>query len=84
MGHEALRALRRGRLLFPDDHRGGDGKFDVGHLDKELKAEGFEVSPGYGKLKDTTFRIGHMGDLTTSDIKDLLSDVMDEVLEDMK
>ena len=41
------------------------------------------MSPGYGKLKDTTFRIGHMGDLTVKDVKDLLN-VMDEVLEVMK
>jgi len=59
------------------------GKLDVGRLDKDLKARGFEVSPGYGKLKDNTFRIGHMGDLTVKDVKDLLK-ALDEVLEAMK
>jgi aspartate aminotransferase-like enzyme len=59
------------------------GKLDVARLDKELKARGFEVSPGYGKLKDNTFRIGHMGDLTVKDVKDLLK-TLDVVLEVMK
>jgi aspartate aminotransferase-like enzyme len=59
------------------------GKLDVERLDKELKARGFEVSPGYGKLKDSTFRIGHMGDLTVKDVRDLLK-VLDEILEVMK
>jgi aspartate aminotransferase-like enzyme len=59
------------------------GKLDVVRLDKELKARGFEVSPGYGKLKESTFRIGHMGDLTVKDVKDLLK-VLDDVLEVMK
>jgi len=59
------------------------GKLDFGKLDKALKARGFEVSPGYGKLKDSTFRIGHMGDLTMKDIHDLLK-TLDEVLEEIK
>jgi len=59
------------------------GTLDTTRLDKELKARGFEVSPGYGKLKDNTFRIGHMGDLTVKDVKDLLK-TLDEVVEAMK
>jgi len=59
------------------------GKFDFAAFDKKLREKGFEISPGYGKVKETTFRIGHMGDLKTSDIKDLLN-VMDAVLEEMK
>ena len=58
-------------------------KLDMGRLDKDLKARGFEVSPGYGKLKDTTFRIGHMGDLTVKDVQDLLKTI-DGVVEAMK
>jgi aspartate aminotransferase-like enzyme len=82
-------AKRRFKLYAEEGYRSETitvvetGKLDVGRLDKELKKKGFEVSPGYGKLKDTTFRIGHMGDLTVRDIKDLLS-TLDEVLEVMK
>ncbi len=56
---------------------------DFKEFDKRLRQKGFEVSPGYGSVKDETFRIGHMGDLTEKDIQDLL-DVMDETLEEMK
>jgi aspartate aminotransferase-like enzyme len=37
------------------------------------------VGGGYGKIKDTTFRIGHMGDHTLDELDKLLeviSDVM--------
>lgn len=56
------------------------GKLEFARLDKELKARGFEVSPGYGKIKDSTFRIGHMGDLQVKDVEDLLK-AMDGALE---
>ena len=58
------------------------GKLDFGKLDKGLKAKGFEISPGYGKIKESTFRIGHMGDLAVRDVRALLV-AMDEVLEGM-
>lgn len=59
------------------------GAFDFATFDKKLREKGYEISPGYGKVKDSTFRIGHMGDLTTSHIKELIH-VMDDVLEEMK
>jgi aspartate aminotransferase-like enzyme len=37
------------------------------------KAAGFTMSNGYGKLKDETFRIGHMGDHTPEVLKELLA-----------
>lgn len=37
-----------------------------------LKAQGILVSNGYGDLKGKTFRIGHMGEHTMSDLQDLL------------
>jgi predicted phosphoserine aminotransferase len=46
---------------------------------KELKQRGMEISNGYGKLKDKTFRIAHMGDITPAEIKELL-DNMDDIL----
>ena len=34
-----------------------------------VKSHGIQVATGYGKLADTTFRIGHMGDHTTSTLE---------------
>lgn len=47
-----------------------------------LAARGFGISNGYGRLKEHTFRIGHMGDHTVEGIVRLL-DAMDEVLKEM-
>jgi aspartate aminotransferase-like enzyme len=58
-------------------------QFDFARFNKGLKARGYEISSGYGKCKEITFRIGTMGDLTVPDIKGLLN-VMDEVLEEMQ
>lgn len=44
-----------------------------------MKERGFTVSAGYGKLKDGTIRIGHMGDHTVQEL-DLLLDALGEVL----
>jgi aspartate aminotransferase-like enzyme len=55
--------------------------FDKFHA--SLKAKGYEISNGYGDVKQTTFRIGHMGDTTPSMIKELIK-VMDETLEEFK
>jgi predicted phosphoserine aminotransferase len=46
---------------------------------KALAARGFGISNGYGKLKEATFRIGHMGDHTVLGIEALL-EAMDETL----
>ncbi|MDD7423608.1 MAG: aminotransferase class V-fold PLP-dependent enzyme [Candidatus Methanomethylophilaceae archaeon] len=59
----------------------GDLDFDAFH--NALKAKGYEISNGYGDVKSSTFRIGHMGDTTPDMIKKLLS-AMDEVLEEMQ
>ncbi len=57
----------------------GDLDFDAFH--SKLKSKGYEISNGYGDVKEKTFRIGHMGDTTPAGIKELLS-VMDEILEE--
>lgn len=36
---------------------------------KKVKAHGIQVATGYGKLGDTTFRIGHMGDHDVSTLQ---------------
>lgn len=44
-----------------------------------MKARGFTISAGYGALKDTSIRIGHMGDHTVAEL-DVLLDALREVL----
>jgi len=50
---------------------------DVAALNKELGARGYQISNGYGKMKDKTFRIAHMADYTVDDIQDLLNQIED-------
>ncbi|NNG16609.1 MAG: alanine--glyoxylate aminotransferase family protein, partial [Gemmatimonadales bacterium] len=38
----------------------------------KLGERGFTIAPGYGKLKDPTIRIGHMGDHTIQELDELL------------
>ncbi|MDI6733289.1 MAG: alanine--glyoxylate aminotransferase family protein [Planctomycetota bacterium] len=46
---------------------------NIAKLNEELGKVGYMISAGYGKLKDTTFRIAHMGDTTTQELRELLS-----------
>jgi predicted phosphoserine aminotransferase len=46
---------------------------------QKLKLRGYQISNGYGNLKEATFRIGHMGEHTLERIEELLH-AMDEVL----
>ncbi|MFP4170727.1 MAG: pyridoxal-phosphate-dependent aminotransferase family protein [Methanomassiliicoccales archaeon] len=57
-----------------------DPEGDFERIQEGLGRRGIEISPGYGKLKDSTFRIGHMGDLTVEDVGHLL-DSLEEVME---
>jgi aspartate aminotransferase-like enzyme len=44
----------------------------------EMKKRGYTLGGGYGEWKDTTFRIGHMGDIPIADLEAML-DVLEEV-----
>jgi aspartate aminotransferase-like enzyme len=44
-----------------------------------LRARGFVVAPGYGRMKDDMIRIGHMGDHSVDEL-DILLNVITEVL----
>ncbi len=44
-----------------------------------MKTKGFVITPGYGDLKDTMIRIGHMGEHTVGEL-DVLLDALNEVL----
>jgi aspartate aminotransferase-like enzyme len=69
--------------LFPPEQFASDTvtcinntrNINVGELNKKLGEAGFLISNGYGKLKDKTFRIAHMGDLTLKEIDELLSTI---------
>jgi aspartate aminotransferase-like enzyme len=42
-----------------------------------VRERGFVITTGYGKLKETTFRIGHMGDHTLAELETLLAALED-------
>ncbi len=52
-------------------------EISIGDLNKELGNRGFQISNGYGKLKDKTFRIAHMAECNLDDIKELLCNIND-------
>ena len=54
-------------------------KISVSELNQKLGERGMAISNGYGKLKELTFRIGHMGDLGMPDLEKLLSSI-EEIL----
>jgi aspartate aminotransferase-like enzyme len=49
----------------------------VADLNSKLGERGFAISNGYGNLKDKTFRIAHMGDLTLPEVDELLKHIDD-------
>jgi aspartate aminotransferase-like enzyme len=53
---------------------------DVSALNKALQAKhNLIISNGYGDLKDKTFRIAHMGDITMADLKQVLGWIEEEL-----
>jgi len=52
-------------------------EIDIAALNQELGRRGFQISNGYGKLKDKTFRIAHMADCTMAEIEELLANMND-------
>lgn len=45
----------------------------------KMKARGYTLGGGYGEWRESTFRIGHMGDISLEDVRGML-DVLDEVM----
>lgn len=60
-------------LWLPDDWSGP-------RVCAALSERGCTVAPGYGKLKERMFRIGHMGDHTVEELEELLG-FLEEILE---
>jgi aspartate aminotransferase-like enzyme len=50
-----------------------------GEIVAAMFERGWVIGGGYGKIKDSTFRIGHMGDHTVDELESLL-EVLDEVV----
>jgi len=50
-------------------------------LNEELGRQWTQISNGYGKLKEKTFRIAHMGDTQEWEIRGLLATI-DSILEE--
>jgi predicted phosphoserine aminotransferase len=48
---------------------------DISALNKFLMTKGMRIANGYGDLKDKTFRIAHMGEITMSDVDSLLANM---------
>lgn len=49
----------------------------VKDLNAELGKRGMQISNGYGDLKEKTFRIAHMGDLTMKDMQEVTAAIAD-------
>ena len=73
-------------VLAPEGHRSPtvtairmpEGKSSIPVV-AGTKEKGFVIGGGYGKIKETTFRIGHMGDHTVTEQEAVL-EVLEEVL----
>ena len=46
-----------------------------------LKRRGYEIATGYGTLRESSFRIGHMGDHTLEELEELLG-ALEEVFSE--
>ena len=55
--------------------------FDFAAFSDALRDKGYVIADGYGRLKDRTFRIGHMGWVTDEDVEGLIA-AMDACLND--
>jgi predicted phosphoserine aminotransferase len=72
---------RKGRRSWTVScHRFTNGaRRNGGELAKAMTARGFTIAAGYGPLRDSTFRVGHMGDHTVEEVDVLLGN-LEEVL----
>jgi aspartate aminotransferase-like enzyme len=69
---EGLRALTVTALRAPEGLTGSE-------ITSRLKKRGYTIGSGYGKLKDATIRIGHMGDHTVEGLNMLLMELEEVV-----
>jgi predicted phosphoserine aminotransferase len=67
------------RALSPTVSTIKGGRVDVEKMLAAVRKKGFVVSNGYGKLKNQTFRIGHMGDHAMPSLEKVLGAIRDAV-----
>lgn len=70
---EGYRAPTVTAIAVPASHPGSE-------VARSLKARGYTIGAGYGKLKDATIRIGHMGDHDVDGLNRLLGE-LEEIFE---
>jgi predicted phosphoserine aminotransferase len=84
---EEMKAAGKGLdLLAPEGHRSpcvtaitvADGESGPA-VTKGMLAKGWVIGGGYGKMKSSSFRIGHMGDHTLEELEELLVDLTEVV-----
>lgn len=75
VARDGLRSPTVTAVKLPDGIRGPE-------VSEGIKARGFTVGGGYGKLKETTIRIGHMGDHTVDGVQQCLH-VCEQVIVDL-
>ena len=73
LAREGLRAPTVSCLTVPGD---------ATRLVQRLRERGFELGAGYGEVGATTVRIGHMGDHSVREVRQLLG-AMDEALNEL-
>ncbi len=56
-----------------------DGRTDLEKLKNLAAARGYAIDNGYGKIKNQTFRIAHMADMTMEDLEELFG-LLEELL----
>lgn len=56
---------------------------DIGKMVSTLMERGYKIVNGYGDLKNKTFRIGHMGEITLKELEKML-DVLKDIISEMK
>jgi aspartate aminotransferase-like enzyme len=55
----------------------------IGDMTSKLQERGYKIVNGYGSLRDKTFRIGHMGEVTVKDLNKMLK-VLSEIVDTLK
>jgi aspartate aminotransferase-like enzyme len=68
MAPEGFRSPTVTCIRVPDGRTGPD-------VNNAMKARGWTIATGYGAWKDTSIRIGHMGDHTVGELDALLGDL---------
>jgi len=56
---------------------------NISKMTSTLQSRGYKIVNGYGDLRDKTFRIGHMGEITLKDLNEMLK-VLTEIISELK